>query len=150
MKGESRKPNDSLHPSQNGEPSNPSGNVHPSSNVEFHVTTVDSVPFPDSASNSAYTRLRIGSLQSSPLCFHTQPVSSTNHHTSSTERKRQHNTFGAIPPHISSFPSVITISLHSHRQINRQTIREEARQFPPSSHLSPNPPCEIAIDPFSA
>ena len=61
----------------------------------------------------------------------------------------QNNTLGAFPHHTlhTSFsPSIIIISLHSRPQMRRQTIREEARQFPPSSHLSPNPQREIAID----
>ena len=61
----------------------------------------------------------------------------------------QNNTLGAFPHHTlhTSFShSVIIISLHSRPQMRRQTIREEARQFPPSSHLSPNPQCEVVID----
>ena len=61
----------------------------------------------------------------------------------------QNNTFGAFPHHTlhTSFsPSIIIISLHSRSQTRRQTVREEARQFPPSSHLSPNPQCEVVID----
>lgn len=61
----------------------------------------------------------------------------------------QNNTLGAFPHHTlhTSFsPSVIIISLHSRPQMRRQTVREEARQFPPSSHLSPNPQCETVVD----
>ena len=61
----------------------------------------------------------------------------------------QNSTLGAFPHHTlhTSFsPSNIIISLHSRSQTRRQTVREEARQFPPSSHLSPNPQCEVAID----
>ena len=65
----------------------------------------------------------------------------------------QNNTFGAFPHHTlhTSFsPSDIIISLHSRSQTRRQTVREEARQFPPSSHLSPNPQCEVGIDDFNS
>ena len=61
----------------------------------------------------------------------------------------QNNTFGAFPHHTlhTSFsPSVIIIPLHSRSQTRRQTAREEARQFPPSSHLSSNPQCEVVVD----
>lgn len=61
----------------------------------------------------------------------------------------QNNTLGAFPHHTlhTSFsPSVIIISLRSRPQTRRQTAREEARQFPPSSHLSPNPQCETVVD----
>ena len=61
----------------------------------------------------------------------------------------QNNTFGAFPHHTlhTSFsPSVIIIPLRSRPQMRRQTIREEARQFPPSSHLSPNPQCETVVN----
>ena len=61
----------------------------------------------------------------------------------------QNSTFGAFPHHtLHTFfsPSVIIISLHSRPQTRRQTVREEARQFPPSSHLSPNPQCETVVD----
>ena len=61
----------------------------------------------------------------------------------------QNNTFGAFPHHTlhTSFShSVIIISLHSRPQTRRQTVREEAKQFPPSSHLSPNPQCETVVD----
>ena len=61
----------------------------------------------------------------------------------------QNSTLGAFPHHtLHTFfsPSVIIISLHSRSQTRRQTVREEARQFPPSSHLSPNPQCEVVID----
>ena len=61
----------------------------------------------------------------------------------------QNNTLGAFPHHTlhTSFsPSIIIISLHSRPQMRRQTIREEARQFPPSSHLSPNPQCETVVN----
>ena len=61
----------------------------------------------------------------------------------------QNNTLGAFPHHTlhTSFsPSVIIISHRSPPQTRRQTVREEARQFPPSSHLSPNPQCDVGID----
>ena len=61
----------------------------------------------------------------------------------------QNNTLGAFPHHTlhTSFShSVIIISLRSRPQTRRQTIREEARQFPPSSHLSPNPQCETVVN----
>ena len=76
------------------------------------------------------------------------PQTSTHH---PQRGDTQHNTLGAFPHHVlhASFsPSVIIISLHSRSQTSRQTVREEARQFPPSSHLSPNPQCKIAIDHF--
>ena len=76
------------------------------------------------------------------------PQTSTHH---PQREDTQHNTLGAFPHHVlhASFsPSVIIISLHSRSQTSRQTVREEARQFPPSSHLSPNPQCKIATDHF--
>ena len=61
----------------------------------------------------------------------------------------QNSTLEAFPHHTihTSFsPSIIIIPLHSRSQTRRQTVREEARQFPPSSHLSPNPQCDVGID----